>query len=529
MSNKKEQVQGVLNEYLSESVYLRDAVGYLRYSSHMQDGGVSIEYQIAEVEEYAKKNGYRIVEWYIDKATTGKEVAGRDNFIRLFKDIEAGKTPDTLLIWGTNRAFRNSIESAIYREKLRKHGVKLLSATQQIDDDSTSGRFMIDIIARVDQYKVEEIGEHVSAATRLLINEGFHAGGTAPFGYQVVPVMHNGKERKKIVPNEEEAPVVQDIFEMFLNGSNIGTIMTRLKVRGITNRKGKFFPRDTIRDILRNEVYKGSRTYRMRLGADAHTDNYCEPLVSKEVFEKAQKVLEENRTKTRGRARNNIYPLVGKLQCAECGLAMCGNTTGGDRLYYACTSRRNKLECANKFIRRDELDSLALDTILEHIFSDKAIEHLSKEILKQIKKAPAEAEDKKELEKRKNILQAEIADLVQMKLNGDINLETMNMLKLPKQDEVDSIDRKLKEIELMFDSSIDEAYIKKRIKSIFDTSILSDDRSPEILKELFSQTVERIEVGASQVVIHLRLALFPVKDKRGFGDSYHRLSFTQKR
>lgn len=522
MSNKKEEMKFELDSYLKE------AVAYLRYSSHMQDGGVSIEYQIAEVEEYAKKNGYRIVEWYIDKATTAKEVAGRDNFIRLFKEIEAGKTPDTLIIWGTNRAFRNSIESAIHREKLRKQGIKLLSATQQLDDDSTSGRFMIDIIARVDQYKVEEIGEHVSAATRLLINEGFHAGGTAPFGYMVEKVMHNGKERKRIVPNEAEAPIVQEMYEMFLEGSTIRNIMTRLKMRGVTNRKGKPFARDTIRDILRNEVYMGSRTYRMKLGADAHSENYCEPLVSKEAFAKAQKVIEENRSKVRGRVRKNIYPLVGKLVCGDCGLAICGNSSG-ERSYYTCTSRRNRVACSNRAIRRDALDGIVLDSILEHILSGKAVADISKQIYREIKKSPAEAEDKKELAKRKDILQAEIAELVQMKLNGDISLETMNMLKLPKQDEVESIDRKLKEIELMFDSSIDEAYIKNRLKSIFDTSLLNDDCSPEILQELFNQTVERIEVSATQVVVHLRIALFSAKDKRDFGDSYHRLTFTMGR
>lgn len=508
MEDKQQQAKNVLAEYLKE------AVAYLRYSSHLQDKGVSIEYQIAEVEEYAKRNGYVIKEWYIDRAITAKEVAGRDEFVRLFKDIEAGTTPDTLIVWGTNRAFRNSIESAIYRERLRKKGVKLLSATQQIDDDTTSGRFMIDIIARVDQYKIEEIGEHVSAAMRLLINEGFHASGRPPYGYDIVPVMHNGKERQKLVPNKKEAEVVRSIFDQFCEEGNLRRIYTRLAEQGIRNKQGKPYARDSIRWMLKNLVYKGARLYKMKNGADVYNENYCEPIVSPEQFDEAQKILEGNRKATQGRKRKNVYPLTGKLFCLKCGTPLTGIVTKQKYGYYSCRGKQNFMDCDTRLVRRDWLEPLIFETILKNILSDKAIANITQQALKQIKKAPAEAEDEKSLTKKKEKLQSDITEIVQMKLNGDISADIMTMMKKSKEDELSAINRKLSEISVAFNSNIDEAYIKRQIKSIFDPT--QDYADPEILFALFAQTVEKVEISNTQVIIYLRVPILNRLDKVEF-------------
>lgn len=503
--------------------YLKEAIAYLRYSSHMQDDGVSIEYQIMEIEEYARKNGYVITEWYIDKAETAKEVAGRDEFLRMFREIEQGKTPKALIIWGTNRAFRNATESDIYRAKLRKNEVKLMSATQNLDEDTHSGRLLIDLIARIDQYKVEEIGAHVSSAMKLLLKEKLHTGGIAPYGFKTVPVIHNGKPRKKLEVFEEEAEVIRSAFHMFVSGVNISQIATRLKDLGVVGRNGTPMPRDTIKWILKNELYKGVKSLKMKFGDSVRVEDYCEPIVSPEIFEAAQKQLAHNRESVRGRKKKRLYPLTGKITCS-CGLAMTGHANRGNHTYYVCQARKRLRECTTKPVRQDWLEQAVFKAICDNILSDKAVNQITSDVLQKIKKAPAKAESKKELLARKQILVAEISKLVQKNLDGSLSDEILNTMKQGKDDELASINRKLKEIELANESIVNKDYIKKCIKSIFDSELGYDQISEELRADIFNQVVESIEINESQVVIHLRVPLSPNRYKEGFQSPYHRLN-----
>lgn len=508
---EKKNIQNVLS-----TEYLYEAVAYLRYSSHRQDGGVSIEYQISEVLAYAEKEKIRITGWYIDTAKSGKEVAGRDDFIRLFNDVERGDVPPNLIIFATNRAFRNNGESHQYRAILRKKGIVLHSATQRIDEKTSSGRMHINMLATIDQYQSDTISDFVSAATRYLISEGFFAGGIPPFGFTTEKVMHNGKGRTKLIPYEPEAAVVREIFESVAAGKNLGHIAKTLTERGITARSGKPFHWEVLYKILTNIVYKGERLYKMANGDNAFCQNYCTPIVSKELFANANKTHEANKKKPKGRHRKNIYPLTGKLTCPSCGRAMVG-TCSNKNLYYKCDSRHRNFPCTTKAIRKPQLDKMAFDAVREHILSDKAIEDITKKVLSYIKKAPAVAEDKKELSNRKSTLEKEITDVVRMKLKGTISESVLESLTRELEAELAIINRKLAELELSVNPSIDALYIKKHIKAIFNKDTPFVECSQEMLKELFAQTVKDIEVGNTQVVIHLRIPLSDNKDKTSYG------------
>ena len=502
------KMEETLDELVEESkkVWLIDAVAYLRYSTHMQDNGVSIEYQINEIEEYAKRNGYRIVEWYIDKAATAKQAAGRDNFIRLFKDIERGATPKALIIWGTNRFFRNAYESHTHREKLKKANIKLLSVTQTLDEDSTSGRLMIDMIARIDQYKLEEIAEHNSSATRLLIKEGFFAGGVPPFGYKIEKVMHNGKQRSKLAINEEEAVYVREIFDRIASGVSIRSVCRSLSEKGIRGRNGKEFAPDTLLVILKNIIYKGERYYKMKIGDDVYVKNYCSPIVENEVFAAVQRILENNKEVAKGRTRQRIYPLTGKLRCETCGRAFTGTNTG-KHTYYACRSKSRMKRCGVKMVRRDWIEATAFELVIKNLLTDKAIDKITKQVMKDIKKTPAIEGNKNELYSRKATLEREIAETVQMKLNGEINGDIMIMMNAEKEKELQTVNVKIAELKAAVNPNITPSYIKSRIESIFDASVPYEECSPEMLQELFSQTIEKVVISNTQVEFHLRLPM----------------------
>ena len=182
INDYNKQGQELLYDMVTGVAYV-DA--YLRYSSQKQDDGVSIEMQTDEINAYCAKNNLVVRKWYIDTATSASKKAAetRDAFFELIQNIKSGDTAGTLLVYSTSRAFRNSYESHKYRKFLRERGIKLMSATQHIDEETSSGRLTTNILADIDQYKAEELSDYVSSAMRTMVKRGFWTGAPVPLGY----------------------------------------------------------------------------------------------------------------------------------------------------------------------------------------------------------------------------------------------------------------------------------------------------------------------------------------------------------
>lgn len=107
------------------------AVIYARYSSDNQREE-SIEGQLRECKEYAEKNGITILRSYIDRALSAK-TDNRPEFQKMVQDSAKGLF-DTVLVWKLDRFASNRYDSAHYKAQLRKNGVKVVSATENISD-----------------------------------------------------------------------------------------------------------------------------------------------------------------------------------------------------------------------------------------------------------------------------------------------------------------------------------------------------------------------------------------------------------
>lgn len=104
---------------------------YARFScDHQREE--SIEGQVRECREYAEKNGITIIEVYADRALTGK-TDKRPRFQKMIKDSEK-RLFEVVLVWKLDRFSRNRYDSATYKTKLKKNGVKVISAKEQISD-----------------------------------------------------------------------------------------------------------------------------------------------------------------------------------------------------------------------------------------------------------------------------------------------------------------------------------------------------------------------------------------------------------
>ena len=95
------------------------AVIYARFSSHSQTEQ-SIDGQLRECYDYAKRHDLLIVDEYVDRALTGT-TDKRPNFLKMIEDSKR-KTFDFVLVYQLDRFARNRYDSANYKAKLKKNG-----------------------------------------------------------------------------------------------------------------------------------------------------------------------------------------------------------------------------------------------------------------------------------------------------------------------------------------------------------------------------------------------------------------------
>ena len=323
---------------------------------------------------------------------------------------------------------------------------------------------------------------------------------------------------------------MREFFEGIRDGKSIKEMCKLFYARGIRNRYGKELTWEILRGMFDNIMYIGERYFKMKMGDDVYNPKYCEPIITKELFKEAHDVFKELSNKTKGKNKGRIFPLTGKVTCGCCGRALAGNSSQGLKsekgVYYTCLSRRTNHKCELKYVDRTMLEKAVFDVVVEKLLSDEAIDNIAKAIMKQIKKAPVFTEDKNTLLNRKKEIAAEVDRMVQLYSKNLLSEDELGRNKIPLDEELATINRKLAKIAATFDDAIDEVYIRKQINAIFYRDTEFEKCPKELLKELFHKTIENVEVSNTQVVIHLRIPLPNLWDKVDSGDPNLDLSHT---
>ena len=230
---------------------------YARYSSHKQNA-TSIEAQILEITAYAERLGYNIVEQYIDMAISGKS-DDRPEFLRMIEDSSKGKF-SRILVYSLDRFARNRYDSAKYKAKLKKNGVKVLSAKENISDDP-AGIVMEGVLESMAEYYSAELSQKVNRNMLLNAEKGLYNGGAVPLGYRVIEQNFDTYKKKKLVIDENTAPIVQAIFKMRANDIPVVEIIDFLNKNGYKNGRNKPFNKNSLQNLFNNKKYIRTTTY----------------------------------------------------------------------------------------------------------------------------------------------------------------------------------------------------------------------------------------------------------------------------
>ena len=162
------------------------AVIYARYSSNSQREE-SIEGQIRDCTAYAERNGYTIIGTYADRAISGT-TDNRPDFQRMIKD-SSKRLFDVVIIWKTDRFARNRYDSARYKAQLKKSGVKVVSAMENIAEGS-EGILLESLLEGMAEYYSEDLKEKVVRGLTINAEKCKWNGGTLPIGYIVDEDQH---------------------------------------------------------------------------------------------------------------------------------------------------------------------------------------------------------------------------------------------------------------------------------------------------------------------------------------------------
>ncbi|MBQ3428066.1 MAG: recombinase family protein [Clostridia bacterium] len=339
------------------------AAAYYRFSSHKQNEQ-SIEGQRRDCERYAEQNGIKIVKEYVDRALTAKSDA-RPAFQQVIKDSSKGIF-NTVIVWKLDRFARNRYDSAHYKAKLRKNGVKLISAMEPIPD-TPEGILMESLLEGMAEYYSADLAQKMRRGMRESARKLKMLGGTPPLGYK------RDAEGKYMI-DEENAEIVKLIFEMYINGSTNTEIVKYLNKHGYRNAVNKEFTNNSIYSILGNVRYTGTYKYDDIVIPDA-----IPVIISKETFEKAQKTKNKNRTTLRRHYSERAYPLATKLFCSCCNsmmIGVSGTGNGGRYYYYRCQNHKKKL-CPVKNVRAEPLEELVVKALSKMILDDDKVREIA--------------------------------------------------------------------------------------------------------------------------------------------------------
>ena len=346
------------------ATYIEEAAAYVRVSSQEQKlHGLSIEAQKQKLIEYAEKHNLKIVEWYVDEGVSAtRPIAKRPELQRMVYDAQKGRFKRIIFI-KLDRFFRSVAE---YHACMKLIEPVIWTATEEkYDLSNANGRAFVNMKLTIAELEADTTGERIMIVNDYKVKSGMPLGGTRcmPFCYAVEPVSEGSKTKHIVKRNEE---IMNDL---------IAHVMVNRSIRGgmtyINNKYGTTINYNAVRNVLKNPLIYGS--YK-------GNPNYCEPYVTKEMFDEIQQIVERNpRTST----SEHTYLFTGLIRCPKCGRLLSGminsNKRGGTHYRYhsyRCYNHKvNKLCDFGSTIFENNLEQLMLDRI-EEIMEEQEIKSI---------------------------------------------------------------------------------------------------------------------------------------------------------
>lgn len=366
-----------------------NAIVYARVSTTKQElRGLSIPGQIERCTLAAHQAGYEVTRVFQEAESASEDAEKRT----AFQDAVAFTLDRTngiraFVVYDTSRFARRREDAIVYKGLLRKKGIKILYATQNIDGGNEDDLFIEGIFELMDERYSRVLSKLVLRGMVDNAKKGFFNGGRAPFGYvwEKVPVGETTK--LKLVPDPAAAHIVRRAYSLVLEGKGCIEIARTFNEEGIFTKFGKRrWSNTVIHKILTSPKYTGDNEFSAG-GETILVRNTHPSLVDRKTWDAVQETLKA-RSPARGTQRidpRKVVRFSGLLYCGECGSAMVPTTgtsrTGAVHHYYECSNARKVGECSGHRMRAFDFDDMMMSLVQEHLFTRETLDRAANALL----------------------------------------------------------------------------------------------------------------------------------------------------
>lgn len=371
---------------------------YIRVSTVEQaTHGLSLIAQKALLEKYAADHEMEIVEVYADEGVSAaKALEKRAGIMRLLGDAEAGRF-ERIIFKDFTRWSRNSAQYYRVQERLDKAGVSWLAVDQpHLETVTPTGRFMVGVVLGTSQLESDQVGARIR-----FVQDSEVSRGNFPFPAHCAPLGYTTQKIdgvNKLIPSDEREIVVR-VFDEFLQCGNLSKVGKAIgRSAGNTAR------------LIKNRIYIGE--FRGIAG-------FCEPIVSREDFDRAQSLMKHHAYTPSKHAGEYIFS--GLCRCAICGGRMNGLCPDDKYHMYQC-----KGGCRN--------------TITQRVLEAKVIAQVEPE-LNQYRLTLAQRKDEiAQAKKLRQRFEAKIERLKDLYVDGLISRAEFDKRRKEYRDAIDEIE-----------------------------------------------------------------------------------------
>ena len=503
------------------------AYAYYRLSQEeAQDGqsSASIINQKKIVEAYCAQRGIVLLDSFVDDGWSGSNFE-RPGFQKMMKALQAGKA-NMVITKDLSRLGRDMREASYYAEQFfPEHQIHYVAIADNFDSELEN--IMAPFQFAMNEVYLRDGSRKVKDVLRMKRSKGEYCA-CPPFGYKKDP-----RNRDRLIPDEETAPIVAQIFQRSAAGDSCIKIAQDLTEAGvITPLKYRVLYRDnfsdtgaaratdcwnytTVKRIIKNQVYlgntllgktrKASIKSRKKISIPqedwAITSNTHEPLVDQMTFDRAQANLGKGSRDYRqyDQVRKSIFG--GIAVCSRCGYSLCSSGTvyKGEREKYwflSCNHKSKRFEnpCEGVNIKYADLLEVVRQDLNSLIkLSDKEISKLVNQVLEEINDESAKKVREAKIEKAKarlNVINRTIGKLYTDNAEGKLADSRLEVMVADLEKEASGLEKAL---EVLCAPPPDDD-IRSNYKRFFD--LAKQYSTIEILdRDTLLTFVEKIEVG----------------------------------
>jgi len=335
-----------------ESHRLLRVAAYCRVSSSSDDQLNSYNSQLTYyTHKFEDSETETLIDIYADEGISGTSEEKRTEFLRLIDDCRKGKI-DRVYTKSISRFSRNTRDCLKNIRELKSRGITIMFEKENIDTANINDELMLTIMGGLAQEESISISQNLKWSFRHRCKAGNIKAWSAPFGYAI--------EKGKLVINTQQSFIIKKIYEMFLSGNGYQKIAEYCQANYSEYKSS--FSYYGIRYILSNERYLGDSLYQKTFTTSAlpfrkisNIDekekflltNTHNSIISREQFEKAQKIIESR--KYRLKLKNRCFNPY--ISCGVCGSRYKYKECNGKQ-YWVCRSHDINIEkCRSKRIK----------------------------------------------------------------------------------------------------------------------------------------------------------------------------------